>query len=100
MFTLNRSEENPILSPDKNKPWEAEAVFNGCPALFGKKMHLIYRAMSSPDLLHEHHMRTSVIGVYDGKKRERFVVPTEEFDQYGCEDPRVTKLGTKYYCFY
>jgi predicted GH43/DUF377 family glycosyl hydrolase len=106
MFTVNRSEHNPILSPDKNKPWEAEAVFNGCPVVKGKKTFLIYRAMSSPDLLNEHHMRTSVIGVATSENgfaysaRERLVVPSEDYDKFGCEDPRVTKIGTKNYIFY
>jgi len=106
MFTLTRSEHNPILSPIKEHPWEAIAAFNGCPIVRGKKIHLLYRAMSEPELLKEPHISTSVIGSAvstDGKsfsERKVLISPNQDFDRYGCEDPRVTKMGSKYYIFY
>lgn len=106
MFTLTRSEHNPILSPMEEHPWEAAAAFNGCPVVQGKKTVLLYRAMSEPDLLREPHIRTSVIAravskdcaIYE--ERKVIISPDREFDYYGCEDPRVTKLGGTYYIFY
>jgi len=106
MFTLTRSEHNPILSPVKDHPWEAAAAFNGCPIMKGKKTVMVYRAMSEPDLLREEHVRTSVIGRAisdDGNfynERKVFISNDREFDYYGCEDPRVTKIGDTYYIFY
>jgi len=106
MFTLTRSEHNPILSPIKEHPWEAAATFNGCPIIHDKKMVMVYRAMSEPDLLREPHTSTSVIGrgiSTDGhhfEERKILVSPDREFDYYGCEDPRVTKLGDTFYIFY
>jgi len=106
MFTLTRSEHNPILSPIKGHPWEAIATFNGCPIIRQKKIYLLYRAMSEPELLKEPHISTSVIGSavsIDGKsfsERKVLISPSEDFDKYGCEDPRVTKMGSKYYIFY
>lgn len=107
MFTLKRSEHNPILSPAKEHSWEAAAAFNGCPATYGKDSYLVYRAMSEPQLLKEPHIRTSVIGVAKkSKKSEKYedrrvlVRPDADFDRFGCEDPRVTKLDGKYYIFY
>ncbi len=106
MFTLTRSEHNPILSPVKEHPWEAAAAFNGCPIVVNKKKYLLYRAMSEPDLLRENHLQTSVIGIASTKDgfhyedRKVLITPDREFDYYGCEDPRVTKLGDTYYIFY
>ena len=106
MFTLNRFAHNPILSPMKEHPWEAAATFNGCPIVHGKNTVLLYRAMSEPDLLKEPHARTSVIARAISKDsitygdRKVLISPDREFDLYGCEDPRVTKLGNKYYIFY
>ncbi len=106
MFTLTRSEHNPILSPVKEHPWEAAAAFNGCPIMKDKKKYIVYRAMSEPDLLREPHNRTSVIGRgistdgYHFENRKVLISPDREFDYYGCEDPRVTKLGDTYYIFY
>jgi len=106
MFTVTRSEENPILSPNRSHPWEASAAFNGCPVIHGKKNYLIYRAMSEAQLLKDPHLKMSVIGraiSSDGlhyEDRKVLVGPDSEFDKYGCEDPRVTFFEGKYYIFY
>lgn len=106
MFTVTRSESNPLLSPVKEHPWEAAAAFNGCPIQVNRKTVLLYRAMSEPELLKEPHIGTSVIAratSSDGRgyaDRRVFIEPSEEFDRYGCEDPRVTKIDGKYYTFY
>lgn len=106
MFTLTRSEHNPILSPLKEHSWEAAAAFNGCPIIQGKKIHLVYRAMSEPQLLREPHIRMSVIGHAisdDGlhfTNRRVLVEPDTDFDRFGCEDPRITKIDDNYYIFY
>jgi len=105
---IKRFEDNPILKPDKNRSWEAEAVFNGCPIIKGNKTFLLYRALSLP----QYHtvarttMKISSIGItesVDGlafNNRKRFIVPEHEWERFGCEDPRVTKLNNKYYIFY
>lgn len=107
MFTLTRSQHNPILSPTKDHPWEAAATFNGCPVIRGKDTCLVYRAMSEPQLLKEPKIRMSTIGraveTKEGKhfeNRKVLVRPDQPFDKFGCEDPRVTKLDDKYYIFY
>lgn len=106
MFTLTRSSHNPILSPIHEHPWEAAAVFNASPIVQGKNTILVYRAMSEPDLLRDPHIRTSVIGrasSSDGihfEDRSILITPDSDFDKYGCEDPRVTKIGSTYYIFY
>lgn len=105
---ITRAEENPILKPNKNQSWEAEAVFNGCPVKKGNKIYLLYRALSLP---HYHasaraNIITSDIGIAwsrDGihfENRRRFIVPEYEWEKCGCEDPRVTKFENKYYIFY
>lgn len=106
MFTLTRSLHNPILSPLREHPWEAAAAFNCCPIVQGRKTTLVYRAMSEPELLKEPHIRTSVIARADSKNgidyedRTVLISPDADFDRYGCEDPRVTKIGKIYYIFY
>lgn len=105
---IKRSAKNPILVPNKNHSWEAEAVFNGCPIKKGKDIFLLYRAMSRP---HYHttaktRLMVSDIGIAESKdginfnNRHRFIVPEHEWERFGTEDPRVTKLDDKYYIFY
>ena len=105
---IQRSKDNPILKPNRGQSWEAEAVFNGCPAKAGNKIYLLYRALSQP---HYHtsaqtRMMVSDIGIAESndgvhfENRRRFIVPELEWERFGCEDPRVTKLDNKYYIFY
>ena len=105
---VERSSENPVLKPNKNQSWEAEAVFNGCPVEKNGETHLLYRAVSLP---HYHSaartkLAVSDIGIAQSKdgvnfyNRRRFIAPENSWEQFGCEDPRVTKLGNRYYIFY
>ncbi len=108
MIRLKRLDENPILKPNKEQAWEAEAVFNGCPIKHKKHIYLLYRALSLP---HYHataqtRMLVSDIGIAvsdDGvswRDRQRFIVPERSWEKFGCEDPRVTKFDDTYYIFY
>lgn len=95
---IDRSDKNPILIPDKNHSWEAEAVFNGCPIKKGKEIFLLYRAMSPSSV--------SSIGIAESKdgitfyNRQQLITPKYSWERFGCEDPRVTKLDKQYYIFY
>jgi predicted GH43/DUF377 family glycosyl hydrolase len=106
MNDIKRFEYNPILMPDSENAWEAEAVFNGCPVRSGGRIHLLYRAISSPQMVDGVQMQVSSIGhamSTDGaqwKRRRQFIKPEYEWERFGCEDPRVTKLGDKFYIFY
>lgn len=105
---IERFKKNPILVPNKNQSWEAEAVFNGCPIQGGNKTYLLYRALSLPHYhtLAQVRMRISDVGVAESKdginfkNRRRFIFPEYSWEQFGCEDPRVTKLNGKFYIFY
>ena len=105
---VQRSDENPILVPDSSHAWESQAAFNGCPVRKNKALYLLYRAVSDT---HFHsaantHLRVSTIGSAvstDGihfRKRRQLVTTDKEWERFGCEDPRVTKLDSTYYIFY
>ncbi len=105
---VKRSSENPVLKPLSAHSWEAQAVFNGCPIEKNGKTYLVYRALSQAHYHSLTHttMMISDIGIAESKdgvrfeKRRRFITPEESWEQFGCEDPRITKLGSKYYIFY
>lgn len=106
MIQLQRIPENPILSPDPNHPWEAIGAFNGCVAKGPDGYHMVYRAQSSEQQHEGVTMRLSTIGyahsddgIHFGEHRQ-LIVPTEEWERYGCEDPRITFFEGKYYIFY
>ena len=107
MFTVTRYEHNPVISPSKERPWEAWATFNWCPIKDRTLIHAVYRAMPDMEKLLEPHTRVSIVAratSHDGGKtfidRLPFIVNDRDFDKFGCEDPRVTKIDGTYYTFY
>ena len=111
MFIVRRYKHNPILAPDHNEAWESFETFNAAPIKVGSKLHLLYRAQSLPENIGGSHFSLSTIGRCEAKrdmgdkgvtfvKRAPFILPDSPFDRYGCEDPRVTYIGGKYYTFY
>ena len=106
MFIVKRSKNNPVLSPIKEHAFENFSTFNGSPMVIGNNVHLLYRAQSLPETFENHSFSLSVIGKAvssDGinfKNREQFIYPEHVWERYGLEDPRVTKIGGKYFIFY
>lgn len=111
MFNVHRNLHNPILSPS-NHPFDAMASFNASPVIVEnkktnkKEITLLYRAMSLPDPYLNNHAPLSIIAKavsLDGNffdVRMPFIVPSEDYDKYGCEDPRATYIDGKYFIFY
>jgi predicted GH43/DUF377 family glycosyl hydrolase len=98
--------ENPILIPYSENTWEADGAFNGCPARDGGKVHFVYRAVSTPQQIAGNELPMSTVGyalssdgIHFGNRRQ-FIKPEYDWEQFGCEDPRVTKMNGKYYVFY
>jgi predicted GH43/DUF377 family glycosyl hydrolase len=106
MNEFKRSDENPVLLPNNENDWEAGATFNGCPIIHSQRIHLFYRAVSSPRRVQGIEMNLSTIGHAlsdDGihfKYRRQFIKPEYDWERFGCEDPRVTRVGDKFYIFY
>ncbi len=105
MFVVKRTPHNPILGPNKDHYWEAFAAFNMCPIKKGNKILGLYRAISAPDRLRTP-QQISTVGIAESKDGTHFknhsllIEPKEEWEKYGCEDPRVTYFEGMYYIFY
>jgi len=105
MYVAKRSQHNPILTPNRDHYWEEFATFNMCPIRQGDTTYAFYRAISAVDKM-TLQQQTSIVGICksnDGvhfEDRTPFIVPTEDWEAHGCEDPRVTFFEGKYYIFY
>jgi predicted GH43/DUF377 family glycosyl hydrolase len=106
MFVIRRSTHNPLLKPIADHSWESFGTFNWCPIQDKGKIHSLYRAVSDIEYVHKQELRISTIGYTESEdahhyeKRKQFVVPEYDWEKFGCEDPRVTKIGDTYYIFY
>ncbi len=105
MFVAKRFLQNPILIPNRDHYWEEFAVFNLCPVRKGKNIYGVFRAISAVDSL-SNQKQGSIIGIAESKdgvnfkNHSQFITPIEEWEQYGCEDPRITYFEGAYYIFY
>ncbi len=105
MYVIKRSEKNPLIAPINDRHWEAQGTFNPCPVMKGTMTHLLYRAQGRPDALMSP-VGISTIGKalsFDGEtfqNRRQFITPQEEWERFGCEDPRVTFFEGQYVIFY
>jgi len=101
---LVRCTHNPILEANSAREWESGAVFN-CGATVGTDgpIYLLYRAVpqgytKKPDGSgYDNYVSSIGCAVSeDGRHFTRFarpvIEPLEEYERFGCEDPRVTRL--------
>ncbi len=98
---LKRNPNNPILEPDKKIWWRKEAVFNCAAETYKGKIILLTRCVG------EYEKYISRIGYAESKNginfkqnKNPFIAPSKKYDQEGCEDPKITKIGDKYYITY
>ena len=108
MFTAIPYPHNPVLKPDVRYSWRALATFNGCPIQEGKRTHILFRALSLPQYKFTAQKRVSLSTIghalstkrFQFKDYRQFIVPEHDWERFGCEDPRVTKIDGVYYIFY
>ena len=106
MIQVKRFANNPILVPDSNVSWQARAVFNGCPVVFNNSIFLLYRAESAPIKVADKELSLSTIGIAESKDSfnfdagRQFITPEHDWEQFGCEDPRVTFFEDRFFIFY
>ncbi|MCX6786493.1 MAG: hypothetical protein NTU85_01580 [Candidatus Kaiserbacteria bacterium] len=106
MFVIRREPHNPILAPLQERPWESVATYNPSAVRTEDGVRLYYRALGNPSALATPLAEMSTIGTAfseDGvhfHSRQQIIMPSESWDQFGCEDPRVTFFEGRWYCFY
>ena len=106
MFVIRRETHNPILAPQRERPWESIATFNPSAVRTEDGVRLFYRAFGNPSALQTPLPELSTIGTAfaeDGvhfHSRQQVIAPQEKWDMFGCEDPRVSFFEGRWYCFY
>src|SRR5260221_6997096 len=106
MISVSRYPKNPILVPTPENPWEAHAAFNGSVIKKDGRYELVYRAMSNKQKWEDQEFEVSVIGKAKSTNgteftdHEIFIKPQNEWEKYGCEDPRVCCVDNTYFIFY
>jgi beta-1,2-mannobiose phosphorylase / 1,2-beta-oligomannan phosphorylase len=96
-----RSATNPILEPNSNW-WENKAVFNAAAVDHDGKVHMLYRAIGDDNVSRFGHA-VSVDGLNFTRHTDMPGYEShdnDEYERFGCEDPRITKIDDTYYITY
>jgi predicted GH43/DUF377 family glycosyl hydrolase len=106
---LERYEKNPILVASDNK-WENLNVSNAAAAVHDDKIYLLYRAEGEERRggpgswpVTRFGLASSENGYDISWKSEEAVFdkdPNDPWFEFGCEDPRISKIGDTYYIVY
>ena len=90
--------DNPILTP-RGDGWESGSVYNPAAIVKDGKVVLLYRAHAD-DIISHVGLATSDDGIHFERHPEPVLSPTEDYERFGCEDPRVTEIDGTYYLTY
>ena len=98
---LKRYDKNPVLIPNESNWWESKAVFN-CATLYdGDNVHMLYRAVGEyENYISRIGYAYSKDGFYFTRRDEIAISPTEEYEKYGIEDPRIVEIDHQAYISY
>lgn len=110
IIKLERYENNPILTPNQQNDWESLNVSNAAATVFDDKIYLLYRAegkelRGGPGSwpVTRLGMAISEDGFHISYRHSDPVFDRDASDpwcEFGCEDPRISKIGDTYYIVY
>lgn len=107
-IVAKRSQNNPIIAPNTELLWQQQATFNPSVLADAGKFAFTYRALSAQQTIGQHALDLSTVGIaygsspdsVDQHSHRQLITPSELFDRFGCEDPRLTKVDDEYFIFY
>lgn len=91
-------EGNPILKP-LGGSWESSNLYNPAALVVDDHVVLLYRAHAD-DIISHIGLATSTDGYHFERESEPVLSPTEDYERFGCEDPRITAIDGTYYLTY
>jgi len=122
---LKRAGNNPVIKPFAKNFWESKQTFNAAAVFDRDRVHLVYRAIGETDTSVLGYASSEDGFNFDDHPSEPIYVPTQSFElpvtmpnwssavksvtspyesggggYGGCEDPRLTKIGDKYFLTY
>ncbi len=90
--------QNPILGP-RGDSWESGSVYNPAAVVVDDRVALLYRAHAD-DIVSHIGLAWTDDGYAFEREPEPVLSPSEDYDRFGVEDPRVTEVDGTYYLTY
>ncbi len=89
----------PLLTPNPLNKWEKDAVFNAAAIYENEVFYLFYRAVEHPNYS-VIGLAISTDGINFSRLSEPIIKPEYDYEKWGIEDPRITKIDDTYYMYY
>lgn len=100
LLKLARFERNPIITSRRECDWETHGTFNPGAAIDGGAIHLLYRALDANKISRLGYARTQDGTEIVFRSSDPVLAPSAEWEEFGCEDPRITNFGGTLYITY
>lgn len=100
MLKLTRFEKNPIIASRQERDWEVNGTFNPGVTIDGGAIHLLYRAVDANMISRLGYARTQNGIEIDFRSSDPVLSPSDEWEEFGCEDPRITNFDGTFYVTY
>ena len=100
MLKLAKYENNPIIASRRSHGWEVSGTFNPGAIADGEVIHLLYRAMDINKISRFGYARTFNGTEIASRSSNPVLEPSAEWEEFGCEDPRITALDGSFYITY
>ena len=100
MPKLIRFRGNPIIAPEQGQSWEAYGTFNPTAVNSDGEIHLLYRAVGANQISRIGYARTSNGTEVSIRSSNPVLEPTAEWEEFGCEDPRITPIDGTFFVTY
>lgn len=97
---LSRFGRNPIISPRTDQDWELDGTFNPGAVEAGGAIHLLYRAADANRVSRLGYARTLNGTDIAFRSSDPVLEPSAEWEEFGCEDPRITPFDGTFYVTY
>jgi beta-1,2-mannobiose phosphorylase / 1,2-beta-oligomannan phosphorylase len=98
---LQRYEKNPILIPNEANWWESKAVFNCAILHYDNKFHMLYRTIGEYErYISRIGYASSTDGYSFARSNQIALEPTQDYEEYGIEDPRMVEIDNQVYITY
>ena len=100
MRRLTRCSSNPLITPEDGRGWEAGGTFNPGAAAGNGVIHLLYRAVDKAGTSRLGYARSLNGGDVTDRSPNPVLEPSADWEEFGCEDPRITCLNSRFYVTY
>jgi len=97
---LNRHSSNPIITPRTGFDWEVNGTFNPGAVSDNGIVHMLYRATDENKISRLGYARIAHGTEIVSRPPEPVFAPSAEWEEFGCEDPRITRFEDTYYITY